>query len=81
MERNTKLNLTLQVHQSQENLVGPMGNSVDRPGCCDLGNGLGAEGQPLRSEPEDQDADLLLMRLGARSQPRPLPLSSCILPN
>ena len=63
MERNTKLNLTLQVHQSQENLVGPMGHPMDRPGRRDLGNGLSAEGQPFRSKPEDEDTDLFLMRL------------------
>ena len=64
VKRNTKLNLTLQVHQPQENLVGPMRNPVDRPGCRNLGNGLGSEGQPLWSQPEDQHTDLFPVRLG-----------------
>ena len=47
--------------------VGAVGNPVHGPGRGDLGDGLGAEGQPFLAEPEDQDADRLAVRHGRAS--------------
>ena len=43
--------------------VASTGNFMDGAGRRDLGNSLGTESQPLRSNPEDQHANTLLLTL------------------
>ena len=61
VERDAELGLALQVHQPGEDAVRAVGDPVHGPGRGDLGDGPGAEGQPFRAQPEDQDADPLAL--------------------
>ena len=63
MERHAQLNLALQIHQSDENLIGAMGHTMYRPRVGDFGDGACTKGQPFYPQAKDQDADRFAMEL------------------
>jgi hypothetical protein len=57
MKRNAKRQLTSQIHEASQDLIGAMGNMMHGMQFGNLSEGLGAKSQIFRTEPEDKHAE------------------------